>query len=111
LSRKYIGKLGRLLNNEALFIYRRRARETQAQAAERLGCTRAMYGETERGDNAVPVDENMSLAEHELCVLYRRRAKASQSELAQYVQCSRYWIHLMETGKADCTILLWYWEQ
>jgi DNA-binding XRE family transcriptional regulator len=84
---------------------------TQAQMAKENNITIAEYGRVERGDTHSINEDPPSLADHELALLYRRRAKATQAEMAEWLDCSRYWINLMETGKADCTMLLWYWEQ
>lgn len=52
-----------------------------------------------------------TLAPHEKCLLYRRRCNQTQGEIAADMGFSKYWVRLMEQGKAPADDLLWYWEQ
>jgi len=104
--------LGRLTSGERLLIDRRRRTERQEAAALRLGVSRAVYGawERETRSDGPPVKIGR-LKVHERCLLYRRRVGCTQAAVADGLRCSRFWVNLMEQGRAPCDDLLWYWEQ
>lgn len=103
----------RLTQGEKLLINRLRLGLTQQQAADLFTETgsRKIYQQME-GDLR-KCSEKISLGKlehHERCRIMRRRCGFTQQRVAEELQVSRYWLNLMETGKVDCSSLLWYWE-
>ena len=109
---KRLGRLGRLSSGESLIIDRHRRKETQGEAAWRLGgITAFTYGKWERDLEEAQACIVGRLKPHEKCLVYRRRADMSQSEVALGLGRSRYWITQMERGVVACDELLSYWEK
>lgn len=113
MSDKGLGELERLTVGERLLIARRRAKETQVQAARRYGITPFVYGQHERDVSRTDgIDVKIAkLERHEACLLYRRRAGYNQQRVAEELGCCRYWLNQMEQGFHNCDELIWYWEQ
>lgn len=114
MSTSGLGELRKLTAGERLFILRRRDGLSQTVEAGRQGVTRFIYGAWEL-DRNIPYDLVIPIIEklepHERCVLYRRRAGKTQDAIAMDMDMSRYWVNLMENGRAPSDDLLWYWEQ
>lgn len=95
---------------ERVFLYRRRAGLTQAEAAEEAGVSVYQYRALERGEREDPVSVPLGrLRPHERCVILRRRAGLTIDRFAQLVRLSRWWVVQMERGaKApDALVELW----
>lgn len=71
-----------------------------------------MYGKWERDVvNGPELAQFEALEPHERALIYRRRANLTQGAVAKDLQCCRYWLNLMETGRAPVDDLIQYWEQ
>ncbi len=109
---KRLGPLGRLSHGERLITDRRRRKETQAVAAERLSISPFVYGQWERDDEGGPLTRSVGrLRMYERCLLYRRRAGTLQDEVARQLGRCRWWVNQMERGLVPCEELLSYWEK
>ncbi len=107
-----LGPLGRLSCGECLLIDRRRRKETQNVAAQRLGISPFLYGCWERDDKECPRIRSVGrLSSYDRCLLYRRRANMSQDEVASQLGRCRWWINQMERGLKPCDELISYWEK
>jgi DNA-binding XRE family transcriptional regulator len=102
-----------LERHEKFLISRRRSKETQQQAADRLGITRNSYVMLEKGTREfpdIPEPKVMFLLDYERCMLYRRRCGWTQEKLSAESGLSRNWIRQMECGIVSCERLIWFWE-
>lgn len=101
-----------LTYGERWFIARRRRGLTQDAMAALHDMSVRVYNDVERG-RMIPVGSDPtvnSLTDVEQCVLLRRRTpRMTQARLARRVGVSRYWLHAMETGKANPARLVEYW--
>jgi transcriptional regulator with XRE-family HTH domain len=105
-------ELEKLSKGERLLIQRRRRKQSQSEAAKRLGVSYSRYSQWERdlfmeGSPSVKVEP---LKAHECCLLYRRRAKFTQERVAKDMGVCRWWLNQMERGAAPCDELIGYWE-
>ena len=96
-----------------LEIIRRRAGQTREQSAQALQVSASTVYNWERGKtkSKITFNENLySLTEREQFYLNRKIAGITQAQLAKDIGVSRYWVILMEQGKADGERLRKYWE-
>lgn len=94
---------------ERSIIHRQRNDINQSEAAKRFNVSRRRFGEMEqRGE--VDWETDIEPAPHEICMVKRCRAGLTQSELAEQIGVTRYWLSLMECGKATSTKLEAYWD-
>lgn len=102
---------------EILYLYRKRNRLRQVDAAKDFGISPKIYRGWESG-RRVPPDEVLVTARESISktlytkeefVILRRRAGLSQKDLAQKLKCSRPWLSLMENGQFNPTRLIKYW--
>lgn len=96
---------------ETLFLWRRRERLNQDQAAKLLEVSVDQYRlwEMDRSPN-LPGKTLGPLEPHEIYVLCRRRAGLTQRELAARIGCSRMWVIRMEKGAVSSRKLRDFWE-
>lgn len=102
-----------LTNADRMLVRRLRNGETQTQAAVRLGVTRNQYIDWELRRSSPPsriVPKINRLKPHERCLLLRRKAGLTQEDVAFAIGCCRYWVNLMEQGKAPVEKLVEYWN-
>ena len=67
------------------------------------------YGkEFEIENNKIPKIRDIS--DSEFCFILRHRSGRTQQAVAEDVGICRYWFRLQETGNAECSRLLSYWE-
>ena len=89
-----------LTTAERLILARRRARETQAQAAERLGVSLYRYTRWETGqDDGGPRAALGRLQVHEVCHVLRRRAGLTVAQVAELAELSEWWVSQIEQGE------------
>lgn len=106
--------LADLTGPEKLRLWRGRLGLSQDDAGRRFGVSGWTYGEMERGEQPVPVYAwrgAFTLRDHEKCLIHRLRAGVTQEHVGSELGCSRIWVNQMETGQANCTRLLQYWEE
>lgn len=101
-----------LSKREHFLIYRRRQGLSQRQMATMYSMERRRYSEFEAGviDADMPSVNVLPLTAAELCFIWRRRTGETQKKLAEEVGVTRYWLMLMETGKAPSEKLEAYWN-
>ena len=110
-----------LTHGEVLFLNRRRLGLNQDEMAVRRGLTRHTYSLLEQDKTEIgrvlpggltrdDLRLKRGVRSHEKCVIYRRRTGALQRQIADHLGVSRVWVNRMETGAADPTPLLCYWE-
>lgn len=85
--------------SEKLYILRRRAKLTQAEAALKKGLSLTAYGKMERAEVTVllGLPENFTLTPQEEFIVLRRRRKDTQAKVAKQMKCSRRLVGMMET--------------
>lgn len=94
---------------EKFFLDRRRRKETQTEAATRIGVSRAQISRYENGDSPAPDVNGFELTNVEQCVVSRRRKGWTMAKLAKLIGCSRYRIIMMERADWNPTLLIDYW--
>lgn len=96
---------------ESLYVWRRRSRFNQSQAAKAFKRHVDVYRdwEADRRTKDQPYKPLGALKLPEVCVLRRRRAGLTQRELASRLGCTRLWIIQMESGEAPLDRLRQYW--
>ena len=101
-----------LSKRECFLIYRRRQGLSQGQMATMYDMKRRRYSEFEAGiiDADMPNIRILPLSAAELCFLWRRRTGETQKKMAEDMGVARYWLMLMETGKAPSDKLEAYWN-
>lgn len=99
---------------ERLRIHRRREGLTQAQAAAKLAMPLGSYKLAEDDDAPdcwdIPRPAVGRLQDHEYCFLRRRREGLTLDDLAPKVGVTKWWLCLMEKGKAPVNTLMQYWS-
>lgn len=104
-----------LTTGERLIIARRRNDETQQAAAKRLGMPLGPYKLAEKDTPSkswrVPIPSLDKLQPHEVCRLLRVRKGLTLDDLSRRMGVSKWWICLMEQGKAPTATLLEYWSR
>lgn len=107
-------KVNNLSSGERALIYRRRMGIKQSDMAKAFGMSRRAYGQAEAADKIdlpgfmIVVEP---LAPNEKCFLWRYRSGFSQKELAEFMGISRYWLNLMELGRAPTDRLEAFWNE
>lgn len=102
----------RLTRGERLEISRRRKNETQAAAAKRLRIPLGAYKQAEAdapGARSVRVPAIGRVRPHEACRLLRVRKGLTLDDLSRKIKLSKWWLCLIEQGKAPVTTLLNFW--
>lgn len=105
-----------LTPQEMLIIDRRRNGLNQKEAAKKFNVSLTTYSRWERG--IVPFNRNIcnkvrfsQLSAREKCFIYRKRCNMTLWDVAKQLKLSKYYVNLMELGKVDCDVLIWFWEQ
>ena len=101
------------LNASERFLIERRRKGLGRDAAGRpYKVNGRIYGAWENGQGDMPKAPSVTgLTAAERCLIMRRRSGKTQEQVAKELKCSRFWVRLMEKGRAPCDDLTWYWEQ
>lgn len=105
-------KLSTLSRGERLRINRRRWGFTQAAEARRCRMSLGAYKLAEAdGPQARKIRPPAlrRLKDYEACLILRRRAGLTLGDLSERIQLSKWWLCLIEQGKAPVATLLNYW--
>lgn len=97
---------------EAISLYRRRLSISQSEMAACFSIHRETYRRFEAGDAIQTEIVRPSLGEltqSEICYIYRRRKGLTQEEVSEQMGVTRYWIVMMEQGKASAGSLVKFW--
>lgn len=99
-------------DHEHLFVWRRREKLSQTDAAKEFGLRRGVYQLCEEAKRPIDFryERQDNITAEEYCVLMRQRYGITQVEIAEALGCSRVWVNMMETGKAPIDKLLAYWS-
>ncbi len=101
-----------LTGAERLFLYRKRWQKSQAQIARHFDVSTLLYRRWESGDvTPVPFVPLNRIRAGEACVILRRRSGFRQVDLAKRMGICRYWLNLMERGKAPPRTLVEFWAK
>lgn len=103
-----------LTAGERLELVRRRARWTQAEAADHYGVTTYIYRRWEQDRHRTPtwIDLWSPARDYELCYVRRRRAGLTLHDLGERMGLSHKWIHRAERGEVrDVSALVLWWER
>lgn len=82
--------------------------------ADRFNIDRRRYGEFEKDIYLITPESVPDVGElqaHELCFIKRRRENMTQQQCADLIGVARYWLMLMETGKAPSDRLEAFWNE
>ncbi len=90
-------------------IERRRAEQSQREAAAVKEVSLYRFRRWESGDEAAPAVDLGDLEPYEACFLRRRRAGVSLKDLADAMNVSRWWLCQMEYGRAGSDRLVEHW--
>lgn len=102
-----------LTPGERLRIARRRTGNTQAQEATDIGMPLGAYKLAERDEAQpwnIPVPRVGKLSDFEACIVRRTRRGLTQTALANMIGVSKWWVCLMEQGKAPTDTLVGFWN-
>lgn len=103
---------------EQITIWRRRENLSQRDISLLLGVPLADVPKFEQDQLSwdaakfpvvMPYEQLLPIRPYETCFLMRKRANMQQKELAQLLGVSRYWLNIMERGKAECSQLIQFW--
>jgi len=99
-------------DHEHLFLWRRREKLSQTDAAKEFGLKRSVYQLCEEAKRGIDFafDPQTDLTEQEYCVLMRMRYGMTQDEIGDAIGVSRVWVNMMEKGKVKVEKLLAYWS-
>lgn len=99
-----------LTNGEKFIVQRRRADQSQREAAEAKGVSLYRYRRWESDQEKPPSVSLGRLEPYEGCFVRRRRAGISLKTLAEVLGVSRWWLCQMEYGKAATDRLVDHWS-
>ena len=94
---------------ERVLLQRRRAGQSQREAAKAHGVTLYRFRRWETGEEEPAKVSLGDLRSHEVCFLRRRRAGISVQDLARELDVTPWWLTQMEYGRQGCVRLLDYW--
>ena len=99
-------------DHEHLFLWRRRERLSQTDAAREFGLTRGVYQLCEEAKREIDFryERQNGVTPQEYCVLMRQRYGVTQEDIAEALGVSRVWVNMMEAGRAPVGKLLAYWS-
>ena len=104
-----------LTKGERLLLDRRRLQMTQMQYAKLLGVPLGSYKRAERDEGTgrweIPDPALRRIEPREACLVKRRRSGKTIDEIAQEIKRSKWWVCLMERGKAPDASLREYWGE
>ena len=104
-----------LTSGERLRIKRRRENLTQADLAQQIGVPLGTYKRMEADDAPdcweVPSVALGRLQPHEACLVMRKREGLTLDALSDKVGLSKWWLCLIEQGKAPADSLVAYWTR
>jgi DNA-binding XRE family transcriptional regulator len=98
--------------HEHLFIWRRREKLSQTDAAREFGLTRGIYQLCEEAKRGIDFNfqRQRAITAQEYCVLMRQRYGVTQEDIADALGVTRVWVNMMEAGRAPVEKLLAYWS-
>jgi hypothetical protein len=102
-----------MTSGERLRIARRRAGESQAEAAKRLGLPLHAYKRAEADDPgqwSIPRPQLGALQPFESCHLQRIREGRTLRNIAALMGVSTWWLCQMERGKVPADALVEFWS-
>jgi len=102
-----------LTTGERLCVARRRKNRTQARFAKRLRVSLTTYRQIEAGKipARVRAPAIYRLQPHEACRIARKRAGLTLDKLSRRLKLSKWWLCLIEQGKAPTRTLLEFWSK
>ena len=100
-----------LTNGEKLVVKRRRADESQREAATGFSVSLYRYRRWESDQDKPPNVSLGQLKPHEGCFMRRRRAGISLKTLADVLGVSRWWLCQMEYGNVATDRLVQHWSK
>lgn len=103
----------RLRDEEAVYIWRRRRKISQAQAAREHGISLGEWKRMEAGRGIrkpMPVLPVATVNPGECCALERRRRSMSQGAVAEILGVTRQYVNMMERGAASAGTLVRFWR-
>lgn len=99
-----------LTRGERVLLQRRRAGQSQRDAAEGHKVSLYCYRRWEVDEDETPEVVLNNLLGFEACFFRRRRAGMSLKFLAEAMRVSRWWLCQMEHGRATTDQLIKYWD-